>query len=59
MSEHDVQACHDQHLAAVRDYAHSCMEIRDMFIGFDFNRVEAMQLLIRFLDGAEYEHAST
>jgi len=59
MSDHDVQACHDQHLAAVRDYAHGCMEIRDMFMNFDFNRQEAFTLLLVHLDALELDHAST
>ena len=59
MNEHDVQACHDQHQAALRDYAHGCMEIRDMFMGFDFDKSEAFSLLLQWLDNQVYEHAST
>jgi ABC-type proline/glycine betaine transport system substrate-binding protein len=56
---HDVQACHDQHIAAVRDYAQGCMEMIDWFQKFDFSRDEAMALLMQFLDGQVYQHAST
>jgi hypothetical protein len=35
------------------------MEIRDMFLGFDFDRNEAFALLMQWLDRQVYEHAST
>jgi hypothetical protein len=57
---HDVQACHDQNIAAMRDYAYICMEMIDWFQKFDFSREEALALLMQRLDHLTvYEHAST
>ena len=49
-SDHDVQACRDQYIAHLRDYADGCVQVRDEFLKAGFTMDQAFQLTMQYLD---------